>query len=271
MIIGDFLSRLDRVRPSGDGYTARCPAHQDNEPSLSVSAGSDARILINCHAGCETASVIAAVGLTMADLFAGDAVATTKREVARYDYTDADGRLLYQIVRYFPKDFRARRPDGSGGWIWNRKGIQPTIYRLPSVLNAASKHDRVFIVEGEQDVEALERLGMVATCNPGGAGKWISTFSQALAGANVVILPDADDAGRKHAEDIARSTVGEAQEVRIVDLPGLDNKGDVSRWIELGGTRDKLISLVEGWLKYEPSVASESEGVHVDAKTRTFS
>ena len=92
--------------------------------------------------------------------------------VASYDYTDEFGTLLFQVVRLAPKTFRQRRPDGKGGWIWNLEGVTRVLYRLPDLMEALALERRVFVVEGEKDVESLARLGIVATCNPGGAGKW---------------------------------------------------------------------------------------------------
>jgi hypothetical protein len=125
--LGEIRSRFDRVwRESAEGFVARCPAHDDREPSLKVSAGTDGRILLYCHANCTTEAVVAALGLTMADLFDSSAnghrkgKSSARIEEAIYDYTDENGKLLYQVVRYqSPKDFKFRRPDGNGGWIYH--------------------------------------------------------------------------------------------------------------------------------------------------------
>lgn len=96
---------------------------------------------------------------------------TARRIVATYPYTDADGTVLYEVVRYEPKDFRQRRPDPEGGWDWSMKGQRLVPFRLPSIV-AAPREAIIYVVEGEKDVLALEALGLVATCNAGGAGKW---------------------------------------------------------------------------------------------------
>src|SRR5262245_2252054 len=105
-----------------------------------------------------------------------------RKIVATYDYTDAAGALLFQVVRFVPKDFRQRRPDGQGGWIWNLKDLEPVLYKLPHVMQASS----VLIVEGEKDVETVYRLGIpegwAVTCNPMGAGKWRESYSDFLHG-----------------------------------------------------------------------------------------
>jgi hypothetical protein len=127
----------------------------------------------------------------------------TERIVATYDYRDEGGTLRFQVVRLRdPKSFRQRRPDGRGGWIWNLEGVAPLLYRLPELL-AADPTEWVFIVEGEKDVDTLWALGLVATTNPGGAGKWRPEFNRWLVGRRVVLLPDNDAPGKNHMEMIA--------------------------------------------------------------------
>src|SRR5262249_13144941 len=109
--------------------------------------------------------------------------------VATYDYTDEAGELLFQVLRYHPKAFRQRRPDGNGGWIWSLGEVSRVLYRLPEVIEAVALERTIFIAEGEKTVDALVELGLSATCSPGGAGKWCDEYSHYLADANVVILP----------------------------------------------------------------------------------
>jgi hypothetical protein len=194
--------------------------------------------------------------------------------VATYDYVDENGKLLFQVVRYDPKDFRQRRPDGHGGWIWNVDGIRQVPYRLPEIMKAIADRLTVFIVEGEKDADALWRIGIPATCNPGGAGKWTPELNQYFCDADVVILPDQDPqsrnksgvplyhadgrpkfTGQDHARDVAAKLANIASRVRILDLPGVPLKGDMADWIEAGGTADKLFRLTESnskpWAEYE--------------------
>jgi hypothetical protein len=170
-----------------------------------------------------------------------------RRIVATYDYTDEGGNLLFQSVRYEPKDFRQRRPDpeAEGGWSWSVKGTRQVPYRLPQVLAAVHIREPVFVVEGEKDADGLVREGLTATCNAMGAGKWPDELAPPFSGADVIILPDNDDAGRNHAQVVAASLQGRAKRVRILELPGLPLKGDVSDWLESGGDRDELMKLVE--------------------------
>ena len=131
---------------------------------------------------------------------------------ATYSYVDEEGDLLFQQVRFKGKSFAFRRPAESGGWVWNLNGVRKVLYCLPEVIAA----DKVFIVEGEKDVESLREWGLVATCNPGGAGKWSEDYSKFLKGKKVIVLQDDDAPGRKHALSVARSVSRYAREVRLV-------------------------------------------------------
>ena len=177
------------------------------------------------------------------------------RIVATYDYTDECSELLFQVARlHDPKDFRQRRPDGRGRWEWKTKGVRQVPYRLPELI-AGQTGGPVFIVEGEKDADALAGLGLVASCNPGGAGKWRPEFSRYFEGADVVVIPDNDEAGRDHARAIVQNLTPVAARVRKVDLPGLPEKGDVSDWLAAGGTREQLEAIVAEAVPVVPTPA----------------
>lgn len=165
-----------------------------------------------------------------------------KRVIARtYDYHDAAGILVHQTVRYEPKSFSQRRPGGLGGWVNNLDGVQTVLYRLPALLTAPPG-SQVFIVEGEKDADNLVGLGLIATCNPMGAGKWRPYYTPYLRGHHVVIIQDADHAGREHAKKVSGVLLGIAASVRVLEMP--DAK-DVSDWLGLGHTRADLVGLVD--------------------------
>jgi hypothetical protein len=192
-----------------------CPAHEDHKASLSIGTGADDRTLLTCHAGCELGDILSALGLKPSDLF--EKTSTVKREISTtYPYVDEAGELLYEVVRFKPKDFRQRRPDGKGDWIWKLERTRRVLYRLPKVIEAVEGGALIYVAEGERDVEALERVGQVATCNSGGAGKWRPDYSKSLAGANVVVIADRDEPGLKHACDVAKSLTEQKCSVRIV-------------------------------------------------------
>jgi hypothetical protein len=102
--------------------------------------------------------------------------------VAVYPYQDEIGDALFEVVRFDPKDFRQRRPDGRGGHVWGIKGVRRVPYRLPELNEALGLERLVFIVEGEKDVLNLERIGVPATCNAMGAGAWHPDLNRFFAG-----------------------------------------------------------------------------------------
>jgi putative DNA primase/helicase len=249
----DVLARLTGVKPQpGGGWTAICPAHEDRRASLSVNVGDGGKVLLHCHAGCKTEAVVAALDLGMADLFPDDRPAPVKRcIVATYDYTDEADTVLFQAVRYFPKGFSQRRPDGKGGWIWKLGDVRRVLYRLPEIV-AAPLDQTVFVVEGEKDVDRLAEENILATTCAMGAGKWQPEYNEALTGRQIVILPDNDEPGRAHARQVAQALCGVAASVKVVELPGLPPKGDVSDFLDNDGTASQLWKIVEGTSVYAP-------------------
>ncbi len=258
-----LLRRLDGVREMGQGkWQARCPAHNDNRASLSIGAGDNGGVILKCHANCETTAIVDALGLKMSDLMAerngnGHVAGNGHAQPETvFEYRDESGKLRYQAVRKPGKRFLQRQPAEGGGWTWNLQGVERILYRLPELL-ASDVAETVFITEGEKDCEALRRLGLVATCNSGGAGKWRDEYSEALRGRNCVILPDADTPGKKHGEQVAASLHGIAESVRVLELPDLQPKGDVSDWLQAGGTAEALRKLVDSTGEWEPGAEPE--------------
>ncbi len=197
-----------------------------------------------------------------------------------YSYTDANGVELFQVCRYQytqdgkqQKTFRQRRylPDdpkaNRDGWVASvpNELRDATLYKMPQLLSAIREKRPVYVVEGEKDVETLLRLGCVATCNPGGAGKWRDSYSEILRGADVIILPDNDTAendytGQNHALDIALKTLNIAQRVRLVNIveacPDLPPKGDVSDLVQIMGDlggMDALARQVAATRDFDPN------------------
>ena len=192
---------------------------------------------------------LAALGLTRRDLFVRSAAHRNghRRIVTTYDYVDAHGVLVHQTVRMTPKAFRQRRSDPAhpGAWIWNLEGVEPVLYRLPQVIEANQRGEPIYVVEGEKDAEALHALGLTATCNAMGAGKWRRSYSEVLRGASVVVLPDNDPPGHLHAREICAALAGIAARCKIVPLHTDTLHSDVSDWLHAGGTRTALEAHVE--------------------------
>lgn len=246
MTAQELATRLHDAKLSGTQWSAFCPAHEDHEhPSLSFCDEAD-KILLKCHAGCSVEAVAEACGIRLQDLFhdGGQTEKTTRRIVATYDYTNLDGELLYQVIRYAPKGFSQRRPDSAGGWICNLNGVRRIPFKYPGLAGSAT----VYNVEGEKDVLTLWALGFPATCNSGGAGKWTDDLTAQLVKIGVrevVILPDNDRPGQKHGEVVARSCLAAGLTVRVCRLPGLPpvrtkHGEDVTDWLESGHTPDEL-------------------------------
>lgn len=175
------------------------------------------------------------------------------RVAAIYRYESEWGELVHEVLRLEPKSFRQRRPDGAGGWLWNMKGVPPVLYNLPRVREAAQRGELVIVVEGEKDADRLNALGLVATCNAGGAGKFKPEHAAQLAGARVAVIPDNDEPGRQHAESVAAAVKAHAVETKLVDLNVESRKGDASDWLDAGGTADRLIELINQAPAWRPA------------------
>lgn len=226
----DYLQSTGRTcQRDGPNWKCLCMFHDEKTPSFTVYDDNH----FHCYGCGRTGSVI---DVYMVDR--GVDVREAMRELsgqprdhgglgeelAVYPYTDENGILLFEVVRFHPKTFRQRRVDDLGDRHWKMGDCRRVIYRLPAVIAATT----VFIVEGEKDVHTLEAIGRVATCNPGGAGKWklVDACNACFEGKHVIIIPDCDDTGRRHAEDIGTRLVDLARTVSIVDLP--DGNKDVS-------------------------------------------
>lgn len=258
----------------GGAWLARCPSHADSTPSLTVSQGKDGRVVVHCFAGCTTEAIVGALGMGMQDLFPAKDRSAKRLDtydpnvnpvlVRSYDYTDADGKLLYQACRYRTvegkKTFRQRRPHPTkpGEWVWNLEGVTRTLYRLPDVIEAVAMGRPVYIAEGEKDADTLAGIGYCATTSVGGAGKWHESYAEVVKGADVVIFADNDDPGKSHAEQVAASCANAGCTVKLVLLPGLPEKGDVTDWLEAGHDYDELADVIGKTRHWSPDPSTRT-------------
>lgn len=169
-----------------------------------------------------------------------------------WDYVDQDGEVRYQVVRYDQagqKTYRQRQIGPNGQAVWNMAGVIPLPYRLPELLASTNP---IFICEGEKAADAVAALGLLATTNHGGAGKWAPALNDHFRGRHVVILPDNDEAGERHARTVADALTGTARTIRILRLPDLPPKGDAVDWAVLGGDKEALQRLVLQTKAYDP-------------------
>lgn len=246
------LGALDQLgrRHRGDGsrVAAQCPAHDDTNASLSV-CWDGGKVLVNCHAGCRTADVVVALGLTWQELFEQNnnaeqprARATKPEIVAVYDYVDEWAGALFEKVRYAPKDFRIRRPDGNGDWIWSLGDTRKVPYNLHLVTEAMQAGKSIVICEGEKDADrVVKETGLAASCNFEGAAKdntqrpkWRREYSEHFRNGKVLVVADNDEAGLAHAQAVAESLRSVNATVRVFK-PAVDQpKADISDHFDAG-------------------------------------
>ena len=273
-VLAALSERGIKIRRSGNGWSARCPAHEDRNPSLSIATGDDGRCLVNCHAGCETTAILAALGLEMKDLMperqkpsrhtratspatattatasdfatADEAVAALERKLGpcsrRWVYTDTTGAPVAETIRWDPAGARKQiRPISRRGDRWVIEAMpepQPLLH-LPDIISLPDDA-WVYVCEGEKAADAARAIGVVATTSAGGAEAAGKTDWSPMKSKVVVILPDNDDAGERYAEEVARlSRRAGAEEVRIVRLvdrwPDLPEHGDIADVLDLEG------------------------------------
>ena len=203
-VIAYYQTRVPSVNITNQReWRGKCPVHSGNDPNFAVNSESG---LAQCHSQCGKGWDMISLeqALTGVDfprakeavyqIVGRPNVPWEERNLeAAYDYTDPNGKLLYQVVRNYGKEFKQRRPDGSGGWNWGLGNVTRVPFRLEKVRHA----DFAAIVEGEKDVLTLERLGMIATCNSGGAGNFRDDLAQYFTGKHIAIFPDNDAPGRE--------------------------------------------------------------------------
>jgi hypothetical protein len=268
---GNFRTFYEKYLPNlkplsgGKEFQTLCPFHDDSIPSFNFNVSSGQYY---CH-GCGKKGDIFHFYAKISDLNSRSDYPKIIKGIARdfgisvngqkkarliktYPYHDPDGKLLFEVCRMDPKDFRQRRPNGNGGWIWNLKGIEPVLYRLPHVMNASE----VILVEGEKDADNLSKLGFCATTCPMGANKWRESYSGYLKNKNIILIPDNDLAGREHMTKIAVSINGNSASLKWIDLPRVPDKGDISDFINTfhnpEEAAERLSIMIENATAYEP-------------------
>ena len=251
-----YAARLPHLKiTSNREWRSPCPVHQGTRDSFAINSETG---LAQCHSQCGRGwdmisfeQEISGLDFPRAkdrvfELVGRPKVPWEERNVeAIYDYTDAEGAVLYQVLRYHGKEFKQRRPDGNGGHAWGLGGCAPVPYRLQKLRNA----EFVAVCEGEKDCLTMERLGVCATCNNGGAGNFRPELAPHFNGKHVAVFPDNDDKGREHALKVAALLAPVAKSLKIVELPDLPLKGDVTDFVLAGGT---LAAIRELYRKAQP-------------------
>ena len=263
---GQHLEKMGNMKSSG-WVRALCPLHEDTNPSFDVNFLQQGAY--RCHSCGQTGDLFTfhqkKVGGNFRDAlkyFAGfvgidpDSNPEYSREInpkkkkklgaleATYQYVDLAGNIQYEELKYKdPKDFRQRRPhpDQTGKYLWNLKDIEIIPYNLPELHNAST----VYFVEGPKDVERLKQIGIVATTNPMGAGKFWDSMTPYFQDKTVIILPDNDEPGKAHGQLVAAKIKSVAKSIHVVNLPNLPPGGDVSDWLAAGNTKADLLEIVD--------------------------
>lgn len=274
-----YLTKVKEI--GGQEFKALCPFHDDNDPSFNFSNQTGQYY---CHGCSKKGNAIHFYGKLnsldtkrdfpkilrgIANDFGISWEEKKSKLIKTYDYLDADSLLLFQVCRYEPKTFKQRQPNNNGGWTWNLKGINPILYNLPGVLKASE----VYVCEGEKDADTLMDLGLTGTTCPMGVRKWKDEYNEPLKDKDIILIPDNDLEGREHMAQVAISLNGQAKSLKLIELPGLKSKQDVSDFI---GTFDdkqeaayELAMLINKAGPYEPPKKATIEDVILQAKDFT--
>lgn len=248
----NVLPLLENVRPSGSGYSAKCPAHLDKKNSLSISETADGHLLANCFAGCDFKNILAAL-----DTYATANQSNSRHIEAIYNYTDENGKILYRNFRFLDKNFRWCRIDKSGNKVWNLDGVRRVPYKLPELVNLPAHYDFV-MTEGEKDADRLKDINLIATNHK----NWKTEFNYILKNKNVVIFQDHDKTGVSLAEKAAKMIYRDAAKIKIVDcyandpLPVRHGK-DVTDFLETH-SKEELLQLIRDTPNWTPHLNEDT-------------
>jgi len=243
--LDQILPLLKNKRKSGNGYSARCPAHEDKQNSLNIGEGNDGKVLIHCHAGCEFQDILKTLNIST------NSNGSQSKIEKIYDYKDEKGRIIYQNVRSEGKKFLWRHFDKDGREVWNLTGLRRVPYNLQELLKLTSAQD-IVMAEGEKDADRLTELNFPATNHK----NWQPEFNYLLKDKNVVIFQDHDRPGVESARKAAKTVYSSAKAVKIVDcfadepLPEKHGK-DVSDYLQTH-SREELLALCHKAPIYKP-------------------
>lgn len=249
--IESFYSKyIEKANISNSQLYGCCPFHNDQHPSFSVNLKTGQ---CKCHAencGFEGNIITFAkkldveISRSLQKELGFFKNGEKEKEIEKiYAYCDEKGEILFYIIRYNPKDFRAARPGNNGKLIHNLKEVQTVPYKLSQLLQAKE----VIIAEGEKDADRLIQEGFNATTSPFGAGKWDRSYNKYFEDKNVIIIPDRDEVGKRHAEIIYKNLQDHAKSIKIVKLPDeVGDGGDVSDFFDtLNKTPDDLSEIIK--------------------------
>ena len=289
--LNKVLDQLEDYSQRGDGYRARCPAHNgESEDSLSIQENEDGKVLLHCHSGCGNEEIIEALDLEMSDLFSGNgndkgkpigppakedkpAEVLTVEELPGtineyFGFKDEEGKLLY-IQQHKGAYYRVVGEDEDGDplLIKGLGDVEPVLFELPGLIQAVEAGETIYHLEGCKDVvNAKERLGITATTS-GGAKTWKGEFAEHYRAAKeVVILPDNDEEGATYAAKVAQDLLGIVESVKVVDLPGLPEKGDLTDWLDAWHTAEEFFAVIGETEAMDPGQAWPEKPAPLDIR-----
>ncbi len=284
MITFDEVITKLNAKKIGSNYMARCPAHDDHDPSLSIREGENGQALLKCFAGCSYENIVKV--LNSFDINTNKSYShpynkkdnsnfTSKiysldwikqNSIAAYIYRDEENNPKFLVRKY--KTLQENKKFMQYSFI-DSNTLKPGLnnqktflYRLPELIQAVKDHKDIYIVEGEKDVENLYKIGLIATTSPmgGGKNKWKEHYNDYFKNAKVIILPDNDKVGREHAENIASNLSGLASFIKIINLPDLKEKEDVSDWLlTYHHTKEELLEIVQNGSYFTPELKEEKK------------
>lgn len=282
-----------KLTGAGNARMCICPFHNEKTPSCSVNLEKGLFWCFGCQTGGSVLDYLAKkqgkpVETILKELSEqlrrtgprfhsnGDA---SGKVVATYVYRSATGEDLYRVLRYEPKTFKQQKWVG-GAWAWGMEGVQRVLYNLPEILGAGER--AVVIVEGEKDADALVKLGCIATCNVGGAGKWMDGYTETLKDRAVIVCGDNDEPGRKHVKTLIDALDGKCASLRHIVVPSPSK--DISEFLALYGNNEAkkqafeelvgnaavmvagatvpILSMAEMEARYERLLARNDEGTY---------
>lgn len=246
MHLSEIITRFNGVKSIGENkYMVKCPCHDDNKASLSITEENN-QILMHCFAGCDNKDILNKIGLKEKDLFNNERSNYMNTIDKEYIYTDEENRILYKVIRFFPKRFQQAKWE-NGKWHNNMENVRRVPYNLPNIL----KSEEIYFVEGEKDADNLNDIGLIATTTVGGAlsfVKYQKEYMKYFKNKVIYIVPDNDDAGQKYAKNIYNTLSKVTNRIKILNLkeeiPDLKEKSDISDVISQYG-KDKTLEILE--------------------------
>jgi hypothetical protein len=261
----------------GHEYQTKCPFHNEQNPSFNVNADTGEYYCHGCNKNghafhfyaklndLDTRRDFPKILKGIAADFGIPFEEIRLQFVKAYDYTDIDGKLLFQVCRYEPKTFKQRIPDGPGKWKYGLNGVAPVLYRLPEIV----KSQEIIIVEGEKDADTVSGLRFTGTTSPMGARKWRPEYSDFLKDKDVILIPDNDNEGREHMAQVGTALRDTARSLKWIDLPDVPSKADISDWTAKFTTKEeaaeRLSIMIESAPRYKPPEKVTIEDVILNA------